>query len=85
VRFDDLDRKRIDIKPDVHTRRVLYRLGMAVEENDQAALDAARMMNPDYPGALDGALWWIGREWCSASNPDCENCPMELSCVKNIV
>ncbi len=85
VHFDDLDRKGMDIKPDVHTKRVLYRLGMIAEETEQAALDATRMMNPEYPGALDGALWWIGREWCFATSPDCNHCPMEVDCIKNMI
>jgi hypothetical protein len=29
IHFDDLDRKDMDIKPDVHTVRVLYRLGVS--------------------------------------------------------
>jgi endonuclease-3 len=85
ITFDELDRRFMDIKPDVHTRRVLYRLGMIEEETEQAALDATRMMNPDYPGALDGALWSIGREWCFASNPDCENCPMDAHCAQIVI
>ena len=84
IRFDDLDRKRMDIKPDVHTKRVLYRLGVSDEEREEAALSATRMMNPDYPGELDGALWWIGRKWCFASNPDCANCPMMEICSQRI-
>jgi len=80
IRFDDLDRKRMDIKPDVHTKRVLYRLGVSAAETEEAALDAARILNPKYPGELDGGLWWIGRNWCFASNPDCHNCPMHNSC-----
>lgn len=80
IRFDDLDRIRMDIKPDVHTKRVLYRLGVSEAETEVAALDAARKLNPSYPGEVDGGLWWIGRNWCFASNPDCNNCPMHHSC-----
>lgn len=80
IHFDDLDRKRMDIKPDVHTKRVLYRLGVSNAETEQAALDATRRMNPSYPGELDGALWGIGRKWCFASNPDCNNCIMMNFC-----
>ncbi|MFH2103414.1 MAG: hypothetical protein ABIJ39_08705 [Chloroflexota bacterium] len=60
IRFHDLDRPHMDIKPDVHTKRVLYRLGMSAKEDETAAVEAARRMNPSWPGALDGALWWIG-------------------------
>ena len=84
VCFDDLDRKRMDIKPDVHTKRVLYRLGVSEAETEEAALVAARIMNPNYPGELDGGLWWIGRNWCYASHPDCEHCPMKDNCIYRV-
>jgi endonuclease III len=80
IRFDDLDRRRMDIKPDVHTKRVLYRLGVIQKEDDDLAIHATRLMNPAYPGALDAPLWSIGRRWCFASKPDCANCPIESCC-----
>ena len=82
IRFNDLDRPRMDIKPDVHTKRVLYRLGMSEREDETAAIEATRRMNPSWPGALDGALWWIGRYYCRPTNPDCVNCPVSSECAK---
>ncbi len=82
IRFDDLDRPRMDIKPDVHTKRVLYRLGMSEREEETAAIEATRRMNPSWPGALDVALWGIGRHWCYANNPKCEQCPVSAVCAK---
>jgi len=79
-RFPDLDRKVMDIKPDVHTRRILFRIGVSGAETDEAAISAARLLNPEFPGGLDGPLWWIGRNWCIASGPDCENCPISSVC-----
>ena len=38
IRFNDLDRPHMDIKPDVHTKRVLYRLGMSEGEDETAAI-----------------------------------------------
>ncbi len=84
VRFSDLDRTRMDIKPDVHTVRVLYRLGVSESETIAAAITASRLMNPSFPGGLDGALWEIGRQWCFASNPNCEDCPMSKDCARVI-
>lgn len=81
-RFQDLDRTGMDIKPDVHTVRVLYRLGASEAQTIEAALAATRKMNPYFPGGLDGGLWEIGRRWCFASNPNCNNCPMNKDCVK---
>jgi endonuclease III len=80
IHFDDRD--RIDIKPDVHTKRVLYRLGVSKAETEEATLNAARILNPDCPGELDSGLWWIGRNWCHASNPNCDQCPMKNYCKK---
>ena len=83
-RFSDLDRPSMDIKPDTHTRRVLYRLGVSEAETDKAAIVAARLINPAYPGEIDGVLWLIGRTWCHPINPDCQNCCMTKVCAKRI-
>jgi endonuclease III len=82
VRFDDLDRKEMDIKPDVHTIRVLYRLGVSESRSESAAIEAARRLNPSYPGAVDMPLWYIGREWCSENAPKCNRCRMMEACPK---
>jgi len=82
VRFSDMDRPQMDIKPDVHTRRVLHRLGMSKAETEPAAVTAARIANPTYPGQIDGILWHIGRQWCSASQPQCSACPVDSDCAK---
>jgi endonuclease III len=84
TRFRDLDRSSMDIKPDVHTVRVLYRLGASEAQTVEAALAASRLMNPSFPGGLDGGLWEIGRRWCFASNPNCKGCPMNIDCSKLI-
>jgi endonuclease III len=74
----------MDIKPDVHTVRVLYRLGASESATEQAAIAATRRMNPSYPGEIDGALWGIGRKWCRATNPICSECPLTAVCNKKI-
>ena len=82
IRFDDLDKPHMDIKPDVHTMRVLYRLGVTSSQTTWEAIEGARRINPEYPGAIDGALWWIGRNYCHALNPECEKCYVEKVCEK---
>ena len=74
---DDLN--TVDIKADIHTCRVLYRLGIAAEDSDTAALEAARRLNPPYPGGLDAPLWWVGRQWCHPA-PVCEACSLVRRC-----
>jgi|GEM_PF-2045046 len=81
VSFTDIDHHQMDIKPDVHTIRVLFRLGVSSKETDREAVEAARSLNPDFPGEIDGALWYIGREWCHANRPSCIQCPMEDLCL----
>jgi endonuclease-3 len=80
IRFSD--RATMDIKPDVHTMRVLYRLGAAPVQTEWAAIQAARDLRPEYPGELDGALWLIGRRFCRPSFTRCTDCPMDLVCPK---
>jgi endonuclease III len=82
IYFDDLDHRQIDIKPDVHTIRVLYRLGASEAMTDQAAVIAARKLNPEYPGALDLSLWNIGRTWCRPITPLCSVCEIGPFCEK---
>jgi len=82
VRFGDLDRRTMDIKPDVHTCRVLHRLGAAGDSTTEAAIEAARWLSPEYPGEVDGALWIIGRRWCRPSSPNCRECPVGTLCKK---
>lgn len=85
VRFNDLDHTRMNIKPDTHTTRVLFRLGVAVEESSEAANEAASKINPEFPGAIDGALWDIGRKYCHPTNPECGICPLTCVCKKSLV
>lgn len=72
----------MDIKPDVHTMRVLYRLGVSQAESAQESIEAARSLNPACPADLDGPLWSVGRTWCHASKPDCGGCPVSGSCER---
>ena len=80
IRFED--RENMDIKPDVHTVRVLYRLGVSDAMSTDSALAASREMNPEFPGKVDGALWEIGRRWCRPTSPDCPECPVCGICPK---
>ncbi|MHB9034986.1 MAG: hypothetical protein ACYC6L_18300 [Anaerolineae bacterium] len=81
VCFSDLDRRRMDIKPDVHTMRVLYRLGVAAVIREDEAIMAARDLNPAFPGDIDEPLWLVGRKWCSVSSPNCPACPLQDACA----
>jgi endonuclease III len=82
IHFSELDHTRMDIKPDVNTMRVLYRMGVAAAIQEDEAISAARYLNPSYPGEIDSALWLIGRQWCTAQDPACHHCPMNEVCSK---
>ena len=82
ISFSDIDYASMDIKPDVHTMRVLYRLGASPSINSDFAITAARQISPSYPGAIDGPLWSIGRNWCHPSVPECRSCPLINCCEK---
>ena len=82
VHFDDIDHRNMDVKPDVHIMRVFQRLGFISESNSNSALEAARRLNPDYPGALDSPAWVIGRNWCTAFLAQCNRCPLNDCCPK---
>ena len=83
VIFSEYDHSKMDIKPDVHTTRVLFRLGFITDENTSLALQAARQINPAYPGLIDAPLWDIGRKWCKATSPLCGSCPLNTACHYN--
>lgn len=76
----------IDISPDVHIRRVLYRLGF-IEKNAKVerVIYKARELNPEYPGLIDYLCWEIGKNYCKPKFKDCEckKCDMNEACSKN--
>ena len=82
IHFSDLDRPKMDIKPDIQTKKVLFRLGMAYDQTEEDAIQAARRMHPEFPGELDAPLWIIGRKWCHPNNPNCTECSMNNVCQK---
>jgi endonuclease-3 len=82
VYFDDIDHRNMDVKADVHIIRVFQRLGFISEPTSTAALDAARKLNPEFPGALDAPAWYIGRNWCTAFMSKCYQCPVNEVCPK---
>ena len=79
------DYKRLDIAVDVHTRRVMKRLGLVnPNDSDQEIIFKGRQMNPDFPGVFDLPLWKIGRNFCHETNPECKNCHLKLDCFYSV-
>lgn len=81
-----LDYYSIDISPDVHVRRVLYRLGFVEKESSpDMVIYKVRELNPEFPGLIDFVCWEIGRNYCKPKFKDCEckKCDMNEACSKN--
>lgn len=75
------DYSALDVSPDVHVCRVLYRLGL-IEDigNIDSVIYCARQINPPYPGIIDKCCWNVGRDYCNPSNPKCGQCPLNNIC-----
>jgi endonuclease III len=77
------DRYNIPVKPDTHVIRVMVRLGLIPPQStEQDAVAKARALKPDYPGALDSPLWYIGRKFCHSISPACAECPLNDLCPR---
>ena len=72
--------QQIDVKPDVHVMRVFKRTGLTPSESEDDARNAARMLNPTFPGELDWPAFDISRKWCDKNDPNCGECPLEAVC-----
>ncbi len=88
VEFSDYS--SIDIAPDIHTIRVFQRLGLTPYAEDHEAtriytICAARDLNPDFPGIVDGLCWEVGRNYCNPRSPKCNECPFTDFCRKQVV
>jgi uncharacterized HhH-GPD family protein len=73
-----------DIAYDVHVRRVMLRTGLAERDEVNHMVGAARLANPERPGALDLPMWEIGRTWCHARRPECTRCVIGDVCPRRV-
>jgi len=72
-----------DIAFDVHVRRVFLRSGLAERDDRAHLVQAARLLHPKRPGALDYPAWWVGHEWCRPTEPRCDSCPIRQVCPQH--
>jgi len=76
-------RPQLDLKPDIHVRRVFYRGGLVSKGcSDQDLIRAGRDLAPGFPAALDAPAWDIGRLWCRPNRPKCAECPIGSVCPR---
>lgn len=80
------DYMRLDIAVDVHTRRVMKRLGLIdAKDSDHEIIFKARQMNPEFPGIFDLTLWKIGRNFCHETKPNCTACSLQNHCLTQML
>lgn len=85
------DMSAIDISPDRHVKRCMYRLGLVPERKGHALLDiseteivyAEKAINPSFPGLMDLAFYYIGSKgYCENNGCDKENCLFGKICKR---
>ena len=73
------------IAVDTHVFRVSNRIGLAKANNvlkTEKALN--EIIDEEDWSRTHHYLIYLGRSYCKAKNPDCENCPINSYCEKNI-
>jgi endonuclease III len=79
------DYSALDISPDIHVRRVFYRLGLVDNIDDvDSVIYKARSLHPSFPGVFDKCCWNIGRDNCHPSTPQCNGCRLSTICKKGL-
>lgn len=73
------ERAFLDVTPDLHVCRVLYRLGLIGTPSPPLAIDAARRASPSAPYLVDGAFA-LGTSVCGA-RPACNRCSLARHCL----
>jgi endonuclease III len=75
------DYSSIDVSVDVHVRRVFGRLGLCgADASVDQIIYKARALHPEFPGIIDSPSFEIGRKWCRATGPLCDECIMNDVC-----
>ncbi len=75
----------IDVSPDVHIKRIFYRVGLTANRDDvDSVIYKARELYPEFPGIVDLSCWEIGRNYCHPKDPECERCSLNKDCQKRI-
>ena len=78
--LDVPDKENIDIIYELHIRKIFLRAGFCEHDSYEAITQAARKINPEFPGYLTSAFWAIGREICHPNDPECGICPINNFC-----
>ena len=55
-------------------------MGLIEKDTQEDIINKAKQINPKFPGELTTSFWAIGRKYCFANNPSCEECPLRHYC-----
>ncbi|PIP16871.1 MAG: hypothetical protein COX44_03125 [Candidatus Portnoybacteria bacterium CG23_combo_of_CG06-09_8_20_14_all_37_13] len=83
VKFDDVH--LLDVALDSHVQRVLLRSGYfntSTKEGTAELNSAFREVHPNFPALLGTPLWYVGRHFCTMTQPKCKTCPVSKWCSK---
>ena len=88
VRMQELT--AVDISPDVHVKRIMYRLGLVdckdgnwQQISATAIINKAALLNIKFPGVFDLLFWDIGQQGiCENNKCHAEQCPFGGFCPK---
>lgn len=70
---------------DTHLKRVAYRIGLTDETNPiKVENDLDKIFEENQRIKLGHRMIALGRSYCSARNPKCDECPMKDVCLKRI-
>ncbi len=73
------------IAVDTHVFRVANRIGLTREENVlKTELGLMKILDKKDWSRSHHYLIYLGRAYCKAGKPDCENCPINSSCEKRL-
>ena len=73
------------IAVDTHVFRVANRIGLANAKNPlQTEKALMEIIDRNLWSKAHHYLIYLGRSYCSARKPDCENCPISKYCEKNL-
>ena len=78
------DKENIDIAYDVHIRRIFLRAGFCEKDTLKDVTEAARRLNPKFPGYLTSPFWALGRNISRPTEPLCGQCPIRPFCARRL-
>ena len=77
-------REQLFLKPDVLLKRVMKRVGFIENNTETQVLNWEQEMKNNRilrsPADFDAAIWEIGNNYCSRTNPNCEGCHINHVC-----